>query len=357
MYKRVYFVGGHYLGCYYVRCFLPMLVNGWSGNYNGLKPVLKPQQQQLSEMTNSDIIVFHRADTVEHHKIAIILKKMGKKIVFDNDDTFHLDKSHAFYNLDDKGYKENIRLKNNIINNFVRNADLITASTQFLADEYRLLNPNVVVLPNCVNKDDWPRPKRNNTDKVRIGIVGSTAYYHDFDKIKDYIKRLDADPRVQLVLFGLHTAKKRKENPLVSKVHLKEYDFWDTLKNIEHVGWTEMIDYFDALNDLKLDIMLIPRRESYFNKAKSNLKFLEAAMLEIPVVTNYFPGCPYEHDIDGTNGMMVSDDKLEEAVNRLIDNKELRREMGKKARKYVLNNYNINNKAYLWDQAYDKLYA
>ena len=59
-----------------------------------------------------------------------------------------------------------------------------------------------------------------------------------------------------------------------------------------------MIDYFDTLNDLELDIMMIPRKDNYFNKCKSNIKFLEASMCEIPVITNYFKDSPYEKDGD-----------------------------------------------------------
>jgi len=332
-----------------------MLENGWSGNHIGLKRDLKDVQLQMAEMMNSDIIVFHRADTDWHHRTAIALKQMGKKIVFDNDDTFKMDDTHAFYGLDEKGFKQNVEHKNNVINNFIRNCDLVTASTEYLAKEYREINPNVVVLPNCVNPSDWDTPLRNDGEKVRIGIVGSTAYYHDFDIIKDEIKKLSEDPRVQLVMFGLHSDKLRKINPKTNKVHKKEYKFWDSLKNLEHVGWVEMTDYFTTLNELRLDMMIIPRRESEFNKAKSNVKFLEAAMCEIPVIASSFPDAPYEKDIDGTNGLLVKqDESWLEAVEKLMD-KDTRRKMGKEAKKYVLKNYHIKKHANKWVKAYNKL--
>jgi glycosyltransferase involved in cell wall biosynthesis len=356
MSKSVYFVGGHYMGCWYVRCFLPLLENGWSGNYRGIKQELKDIKLQTDEMLKSDIIVFHRADNPDYHKIAIQLKRAGKKIVFDNDDTFQVDETHAFFNLDEKGFKQNMEWKNNAVYNFVRNADLVTASTKVLADEYRKWNSNVIVLPNCVNPDDWDEPLRNESDVVRIGIVGSSAYYHDFDIIKDFIKQLDDDKRVQLVLFGLFAGKDKEKNPKITEVHHREYAFWDTLKNIEHVGWCEMVDYFTVLNELRLDMMIIPRRDSYFNRCKSNIKMLEAAMLDIPIITNHWEGSPYEKDINGKNGVMVykPEDWLKE-IYRLVDDKELRRTMGKEARKYVLNNYNIHDKGYLWEEAYKDL--
>jgi len=360
MYKpKIYFIGGSYMGCWYVRCFQPLLVNGWSGNYRGLTRRLKPIDEIMREAQEADIIVFHRADTVDHHKMAIALKKMGKKIVFDNDDTYKIDETHAFYQLDDKGFKQNTEYMNNIINNFIYNSDLITCSTEYLAKEYREINPNVIVLPNCVNPDDWSKPKRNETDIVRIGVVGSTAYYHDFDIIKPVLKALNDNKKVQLVMFGLHADALREKNPLVNSIHTREYGFWDTLDNLEHVGWCSMVDYFSTLNNLKLDLMLIPRRESDFNKAKSNLKFLEAAMCEIPCIVSSFKDAPYEKDIDGTNGRYVktnlTEDWLKE-INLLVDNKELRREMGKNAYNYVIKNYNIHDRGHLWAEAYQTLY-
>jgi len=347
-------MGGAYMGCWYVRMFLPMIHNGWSGNYLGLKRQLKPAKIVEEEIKNADIVVFHRADTVEHHKIGMMLKQMGKKVVFDNDDTYQLDEYHPFFNLDEKGFKQNKIHLNNIINNFIRNVDLVTCSTEYLAKEYRQLNPNVIVLKNCVDQDDWDEPLRNEGDKVRVGLVGSTAYAHDFEMIRDLLLKLSKDKRVQLVVFGL--PKDDGANPKTAEVHKKELAFLRELETVEHVPWCDMADYFTQLNELRLDMMLIPRRENHFNKAKSNVKFLEAAMCEIPVIASSFPDAPYENDIDGMNGILAkTPEEWDNAVERLITDKKLRRSMGKRAKKYVLANYNIADHAHLWEEAYATL--
>lgn len=336
--SKIYYIGGEYAGCNYVRCLLPALANGWTTNHTGISnKSIKPAKVVMEEVMKADTVVFHRANTTAHHKLAIMLKQQGKKIVFDNDDTYHLDKTHAFFGLDEKGFEQNIEKVNNLIDNFILNSDLVTCSTEYLAEEYRKLNDNVVVVPNMVNPDNWDKPLRNKTDKVRIGVVGSTAYAHDFHIVEDLLRKLDKDTRVQLVMFGLQSKEMRKANPKTEEVHKKEYGFWDTLENIERVPWCNMEEYFDVLNELKLDIMLIPRKESYFNKCKSNLKFLEASMLKIPVITNSFIGSPYENDKD----YLVYTDNLEKDLDKLIKDKELRRNIGNKAHKYVVNNYNI----------------
>lgn len=100
---------------------------------------------------------------------------------------------------------------------------------------------------------------------------------------------------------------------------------------------------------------MIPRADNYFNRCKSNVKFLEASMLEIPVVAQSFDDGPYE-EITPDMGVLIRDNsKWLEEIDRLIKDKELRRSMGKKAKEYVLKNYNIADHYQEWENAYSKL--
>jgi len=357
--SKIYMIGSKHMGCNYVRINLPMMENGWRGSYRGISnSSIKDAKTVKKEIQQAEIIVFHRPNTVKHHKMGMILKRMGKKIVFDNDDSYQLDDAHPFKNLDDKGYKQNKEKLNNLTNNFIINSDLVTTSTEFLAEEYRQIHKNVVVLPNCVDPDDWNEPLENTSGKVRIGIVGSVAYHHDFEKIKDVIRKLDKRDDVQIVLIGLWAGKMRKENKLVEKIHKQEYAFWDSLKNKEHIQWCPVEEYFETLRQARLDMMLIPRRDNHFNRAKSNIKFLEAAMLEIPVIAQGFEDgqSPYDKDIDGTNGVLVTDDsKWEEEIMLMINNPAKRKMLGAAARKYALEFYSIDQHAHKWAEAYSKL--
>ena len=352
--NKVYFVLGGYYGCNYVRALLPMWENGWNGNKTTITQENKPVDVVRNEIMDSDIIVFHRPEIIEYHKLAHLLKSMGKKIVFDNDDTYNLEKDNPFYAFDAYGDKDNTKMRGDIIHNFITNSDLVTTTTKYLAKEYGKFNKNVVILPNCINEDDWDEPLRNTGSKIRIGIVGSTVYTTDVMEIEDEIRELSDRDDVELVIFGLQSKKHRKENEIVRKVYRREYKFWDTL-NIEHVPFVKIKDYPDLLNELRLDIMLIPRKDCYFNKCKSNVKFLEAAMCEIPVIATSFKDGPYEDiDYDAIIRIPVGRPWFD-SINMLIDNMIVRREMGKKAKQYALDNFNIKDNAHLWDDAYNKL--
>ena len=187
-------------------------------------------------------------------------------------------------------------------------------------------------------------------------MVGSVAYEYDYAHLKDVIRKLSKRDDVQLVLFGLGDKKHREENPNVTEAFKDDYDFWDSIDK-EQIPWCGIEDYPELLNNAKLDMMLIPRKDNYFNRCKSNVKFLEAAMCEIPVVAQSFDDGPYEELVHNLHGVLVRDnERWEDEINYLIENKDFRRELGKNAKKYALNNYNIEDKAHMWVDAYENLY-
>lgn len=353
---KVMMIQNGYDGCCYVRLYLPCVYNGWWTD----KPNLRQERLNIKEvreqLQHADIVVFHRAEEQEYHDLAKMLKRDGKKIVMDNDDTFRLEDHHPLADFTPDGkYQDSLNKRKNSVDEFIKMCDLVTASTETLANEYREFNDNVVVLPNCIDQFDWEEPLRNESDKVRIGIVGSAAIEYDYQHIKDVIKELGDRDDVELVLFGLGDLKHRKENPLVTKVFSEEYEFWDSV-NMTQFPWVKRYDYNRVLNESRLDIMIIPRRDNYFNRCKSNIKFLEAAMCEIPVIAQSFDGGPYE-EITPDMGVLIRDNsKWREEIERLIKDKDLRRSMGKKAREYALKNYNIEDKAHLWADEYKKMY-
>lgn len=354
--KSVYFVGNNYDGCYYVRCILPLIHNGWNGAQTSLYGKKVSQEEMAQRALESDIVVFQRPDTSIHTKIIKMLKKAGKKIVFDNDDTYT--ETSGFNGLKQIALTRNIKKINEEIYKNVRQADLITTTTKTLAQEYRDLKVKapIVVLPNMIDPYDHPEPKRNKGDKVRIGLIGSIAY-GDFKLIWEYLEELSKRKDVQLVFMGMSKdIKNRKpdKDPVKNALYEQGKEFVKFLDlGVEWQPNVLMKDYTETLNDLKLDIMLIPRYETYFNKCKSNIKFLEASMLEIPIVASSFPNGPYEEIKQSETGYKAKDLKaFKRHTEALIKDKKLRRDIGKKAKRYVLKNYNIEDNAQLWADAY-----
>ena len=356
MTQNVYMVNSSYNGCCYVRILLPSFHNGFmlnKGNVSGKIDTPAVMQQKLAV---ADVVVFHRPEEKEFLGLAKVLKKTGKKIVMDNDDTFKIGDHYPLAGLNPQGVKVVLENRDKAIEEFLKIADLVTTTTETLATEYSKLNDNVIILPNCIDPMDWGEPLRNEGDKVRIGMVGSVAYEYDYLHVKDILRELSERKDVELVLFGLGDAEHRKNNPKVTEAFSQEYEFWDSITT-EQIPWCPIEDYPRTLNEAKLDMMLIPRKDNYFNRCKSNVKFLEAAMCEIPCICQSFDGAPYEELTHGENGLLVKDnaDWLKQ-TNYLIDNKAVRRRMGINAKDYALNNYNIEYRYQEWGDAYKNLY-
>lgn len=355
--SRVYYVSSGNFGCYVVRCLLPLVANGFNGDHTSLSPFQHTPENKAQAAQASDIVVFHRPDDPKKLELARLLKKQGKKIVMDNDDTYKDMggiKLNAYFN--EERVRRGLEGVNRVMDAFAQEADLITVSTEFLADEYRKLNQNVVVLPNCVDPFYFDEPMRNEGEKIRIGITGSIGMSSDLDVLNPIFKHYENDPRVQLVFFSLPANP--LENPFVANAYEHEYNFLDSME-VEWHATVNMDKYYDKLNSLKLDIMLIPRSDTYFNRCKSNLKFIESSLFEIPIIAQGFEDgkSPYQvNPKDAEHMVIVTDNsKWVEEIDKLIADKGLRLSIGKKAREYVEANYDINDKAHLWSEAYENL--
>lgn len=352
---KVYFIGS-YEGSYNVRCLLPLQENGWDGDRTTLGLNRLSPENKAKAVVDADIIVFHRPEKEEHVIMARKLKEAGKKIVFDNDDTY---KDHNGFKFNDymteEKVKQGLDSLNTNIDTFIKEADLVTCTTECLKKEYEQLNPNVVVLPNCVDPFYFPEPKRNETDIIRIGVTGSVGVTSDVEVLKPIIEHYQHDPRVRLVLLSLPP---QGENEIYKKLYVDEYAFWNKV-NIEWHSFVKSDIYYDYLNDLKLDMVIIPRSDSLFNRCKSNLKFLESSMLETPVIGQSFStgDSPYEADPEDAKHVLLATDTASwiEQIEKLINDKELRLKMGKEAKKYVEERYSIENNVHLWKEAYNKL--
>ncbi len=354
---RAYFISSGNWGCYIVRSLLPLVANGWDGDSVSIHPGARTPEDKARAAKAADIVVFHRPESANMLDLAHNLKKLGKKIVFDNDDTY---KDHDAVKLNDYFDKERVargmKTVNSLVDAFIIEADLVTTTTEFLAEEYRKLNSNVVVLPNCVDPFYFDEPLRNESDIVRIGVMGSVITSSDLDTLIPIVRHYEKDKRVRIVCFGL--PPNRKQNPIVESIYRDEYKFMDSVD----VEWHAAVNadvYYEKINSLKLDMMIIPREDNYFNRAKSNLKFLEASMFEIPVIAQGFADglSPYQVNPEDSKHMVIvtnNDDWITQ-IERMILDKEGRREMGKAAREYVIANYNINDKGHLWEEAYATL--
>jgi glycosyltransferase involved in cell wall biosynthesis len=255
-------------------------------------------------------------------------RKHRPKLVFELDDNlwdvdYRSASAHEFFNGDSVVTN---------LNTNIQCADAVTVTTEPLADLVRHLNPNVHVIPNYLPAWllDHERPRRDG--QVVIGWGGSGTHEMDLAEVAPSLRRyLERAPaRVELHLMG------QKKPPQRYRHTARETLSWPEryrlpLDRIRWSPWTNSVpDYWRAID---YSIMLAPLRAHNFNRGKSPLRVLEAAILGIPVVASDYG--PYADFVQhGVTGFLVkSDHEWGKHLRALVEDEAMRTEMGVAARR------------------------
>lgn len=345
---KIFYIPGDYPFCYYYRGYLP----GIYSNQTVVSDFMKigadvPAEEYTRKALASDVIVFQRPTTEPSLVLAKLLKQKGKKIIMDNDDTYSGTPLHRLGN--EKRVKVALEIKDRI-DKFVKIADGITVSTQILKEEYEKINPNVVVLKNCIDPLDEIKTKENKTGKFRVGLLGSATSNDDYNHIKDQLRRLSQHKDITLVIMGI----KQKDGSIL-KVMQEDADFFNSI-NVEWHPQCFVTEYMYTVANLALDLVIIPRKDHYFNRCKSNIKYLEMSLLRIPVLAQAFSDGLSPYQIGCPHITLVNDDdKWYDMIIQIKNNYAHYKEKANKAHDDTLENYNIKTFAPIWTQEIEKL--
>jgi glycosyltransferase involved in cell wall biosynthesis len=205
------------------------------------------------------------------------------------------------------------------------------ASTPHLAGAMRAAGmTDVVVIENALDDETLrvaselrarPRPLR---DYVLI-TYGSGTKTHNADF-------LEAAPALLRLLRARADVRLR----VVGELSLPA-DFETVAAQVEHLPPTPFAGYLALLAES--DISLAPLENTPFNDAKSNIKFLEAAILGIPSVCS--PRAHFTEVVQhGATGLLAEgEDAWFEALSRLANEAALRRRIGAAAHEVAVARY------------------
>lgn len=283
----------------------------------------------------SDVLVFQRADNPEVIALALAMRdEYNAPIVFEvDDDLYDVSKNSPSYQY---WYPGSPFFE--IAETFMRNVDAITVSTPALQKIYSKFCDHVYVLPNCQDPEDWQVIQPKKQDKIVIGWAGSYTHYDDLKLIRRAINRIRKEyPNVVFRLIGCLP------------------DFLDGKRRVEFrrdiVG---IRDWQGKLAELNFDIGLIPVVDRPFNRGKSNIKWQEYSMLGIPTIASDVG--EYRAITPNETGLLAqNEDEWYLHMKRLIEDAELRKELGRKAKQHVTKNYNIATNVGQWDQVYREI--
>ncbi len=254
---------------------------------------------------------------------------LGRKLVYELDDDFwHIDPSNL------GAYLTHDLSAQFAMETIIQQSDLVTVSTEPLAEIVRAHNPNVVVLPNHIDGRmlDLVRPRREG--KIVVGWAGGDSHVRDLALVIPTLRRLlNQNPEVELHTIGA--------------------DFLSLFKIPgRHTPWQENL--FDLYRAMDFDIAIAPLTNTTFNVSKSGIKALEAMALSVPVVASDLE--PYRGIVeDGVTGFLVRErHKWIGRLRDLVNDKALREAMGR-AGKLAASEMTIQRGWKLWEGAYASL--
>lgn len=279
-----------------------------------------------------DIWVCKMADNENIDHIYATLKELtGSKFVLDlDDDIDNVDPSHPEYEQLEERKHMRIRM--------VQMADHVIVATEQIKQSIKQLNPYCTVIPNAIDPEIWKvKNKKRNDGKIRIGWMSSGSHFVDSPIIEDImVEIIQQYPNVEFHIAGMiHNDTKG-------------------LRWYHHKGTYGYKPFPKFYADLGIDIAIAPLKDIHFNRCKSNIKYLEASMLGIPTVASDV--IPYQCIEHGKTGYLASTSgQFKKYLQWLIENEEKRIEMGKAAKKYVLENWTIDKFLPQYQQLFDKL--
>lgn len=325
----------------------------------------------LDYINQFDIIHYHKGDYNDmgsFYKALDFCKENNIVTIMDIDDYWKLPQEHPLF-----GFYKSYNISSKLINN-LNKSDYVTTTTSLFAKEIKKYNKNIKVYPNAIDKNYINKLKNNinNTNKIRIGFVMGSSHENDMELVRGMCSKLPSYilNKIQIVLCGFDTrgtiteifengeTKSRNilphesvwcrfEENVTNNYQIVNEGYKDFLQkyipNIEYPNvnnegyrrcWTKPVDdyqYMEHYNNL--DILLVPLQSTDFNEKKSELKFVEAGMMDVAVIASNFG--PYtigsenffqKGGIINKNGNCV-----------LIDNKKAHKDWAKTIEKLVKN--------------------
>lgn len=317
-------------GSHYHRIYLPML--NLQKHYSDFDIKIKKELKE-TDFANCDILIYNRFIKMNIFNLNQLRKKYGFKIIIDMDDKIHIPKNHYMYQ-----FYETQKIPDKIIANLI-NADYIICSTDYLANDLKQYNKNIIVVPNSI---DFEIPQFQYTEpipynKLRIVYPCSLSHVHDVKLLESSFKRIKSDTFVknntEFTLGGYNTTNKQTK------------DIWDKMTDVyKLLGGYKLseslpTDQYMAHYDNK-DVCIIPLKTTEFEKSKSNLKLLEAGAKKCVVIASNVE--PYIYD---KGYFMPVDNAIDwyKHIKELIKNKNMRYDYAEKLYDYVFTKFNMND--------------
>lgn len=273
---------------------LSQYINGIQGSkYRFLEPPFEVSDPLI--LANTAAIVFKddasqmTTDLIRHYKKVREEKKYKFRLVMDFDDLPYKMGDGGAGDVVNKVIRENL----DKIQVLAKEMDIITASTAFLAEKLQEHGLETVkIIPNVIPRYLWGYPVHKLKSKPLVMYTGSISHYGHDGAVPDITEKW-------ITFFKMGIENDLFDLMVVGRSSQKEKMFGKKLgKKIGNIQWSHIISYPSVVRTINPDFYVAPLANVAFNKAKSNVKMLEAAALGAVFMGDVFEGSPYEGCLD-----------------------------------------------------------
>lgn len=300
--------------------------------------VVNLSEFELTQAQNASHIIIYRSPiSPELLRLCHLAKDYGKPIFFDIDDlvfdtlyTDQLSYTKGLPHHEKEKYDANVRNYGYML----ENCDGAITSTNQLQKELKKYQSKVLLNRNLASDElisissQFLKDYSHVSDVVKIGYFsGSISHNENFELIKPAIMQLlKKYSNVQLHIVGILDIPKDMK-PFENQIVTHDYVDWDKLPVLIS----------------EVDINLAPLVDSIFNRAKSEIKWIEAALVKVPTVASKI-GAFSDMVIDGETGLLATDDQWFDKLEALVLSPELRQNLAESAYRAVLENCTLSKK-------------
>ncbi|HXX34191.1 MAG TPA: glycosyltransferase family 4 protein [Thermodesulfobacteriota bacterium] len=270
---------------------------------------LKENFRFFNQLSQYDIVFLQRK-RFSQPRLALLRKK-AKRIVYDFDDSVMYRNSKAKDPLSSTRRRRFVQM--------IKNSDFVIAGNEFLKSQVLPLNQNVEVIPTAIIAERYQlKTYPAQAGRVILGWIGDHGSIHYLEKMRHVFERLgERYPHVEL------------------KIVCDTFFDCDRMEVIKK-NWSPEEEVADLQG---FDIGLMPLVDDPWSWGKCGLKIIQYQGVGVPVVCTPV-GINKDLVEDGVNGFYaMTPEEWERKLSLLIENSELREQMGREGRKRVLRKY------------------
>lgn len=234
-----------------------------------------------------------------------------------------------------------------LVAQLARAACLLVVTTNALSERFAPLAKCVEVVPNYLDERLYVPPADPGDDLLRFGYMGTYTHLDDLLMILPALRSVLRRYREQVEFQLVGVAAEAGLDELFAGLPVRFLSPGDAFRYPDFVLWMQ--------RHLRWHFAIAPLCDTPFNRAKSDLKFLDYAMLGIPGLFSRV--APYQDTVqDGITGLLVEADHSVwiAALECMIQEAPLRQRLRAAALAYVQANRLLDQGATVWRQAIER---